>query len=78
MMEIVRKPKPPLRYACPSCGAALDARDANAAPHQQETVCPACGTRCALCGGDAVRSDARARPAVKVVPTGMGATIRLG
>ena len=76
MMEIVRQPKPPLRYACPVCGAALDGRANNGAV-PAETVCPQCGTRCALCGGDARRANAGARPAVKVVPTGMSATIRL-
>lgn len=77
MMEIVRKPKPPLRYACPVCGARLDARGDDSAA-AAETVCPQCGTRCALRAGDAVGANAAVRPAVKIVPTGMGATIRLG
>jgi len=76
MMEIVRQPKPPLRYVCPVCGANLGGNGGGQAV-PAEVVCAQCGTRCACHGGDTAGANAEARPAVKVVPTGMAATIQL-
>jgi len=66
----------PLRYLCADCGSDLGVVPAYGPPATTQD-CQACGALCALTGPGRSSRVSEALPAVKVVPTGLGAVARL-
>jgi len=65
----------PLRFLCADCGGALGV-PGGYGPPPPVVDCASCGSLCALGQSGRVRQGLDAKPAIKVVPTGLAAVMR--
>ena len=75
-MNLVPNTRQPLRYHCGHCDAEV-ARPALRVSPPPVVDCPNCGVLCALTRPGQSSRVQGATPAVKIVPTGMSAIVRL-